>query len=177
MKRSFIAFGALLGLVSLLVPAHGAAPAALKTLSVPPAALKPADYRNDILPWVSNADAFYFANNVSAPVTSYAYVPLNLPQGSRIKELAVYYTDYACGVNQKLVVTLQRHEMATGKLQPMAMTTTDGVPCMVERRVVEDATISNAVVDNARYSYSLLVRFNYIKHDRVRFHGAEIFYE
>lgn len=52
-----------------------------KVLSVPPTALKPADYRNDALPWVSNSDAFYFANNLSAPVDSYAYVPLNLPKG------------------------------------------------------------------------------------------------
>jgi hypothetical protein len=175
MKSFFIAFGVILGLASSSTSTLGAAPAVLTTLSVPPTALKPADYRNDILPWVSNSDAFYFANNVSAPVTSYANVPLNLPQGARIKGLAVYYTDYACGVNQKLVVTLQRHEMATGKLQPMAMTTTDGVPCMVERRVVEDKTIVNAVIDNDRYSYTLSVVF-YDGVDRLRFNGAVLSY-
>ncbi len=178
MKRFEIVLTAVLGLVSILASAGGAgaAPATLRSLSVPPTALKPADFKNDALPWVSNSDAFYFANNLSAPVNSYAYVPLNLSQGVRVKSLTVYYTDNACGANQELVVNLMRHDLATGKLQTMAMTTTEGVPCIIDRRIVEDKTVANAVVDNTRYSYALYVVF-YDGVDRLRFHGAVIAYE
>ena len=153
----------------------GEAQAVDKILSVSPTALKPADFANEVLPWVSNADAFYFANNLSAPVNSYAYVPLNLPQGARVKSLTVHYTDNACGVNQELVVTLMRHEPATGKTQAMAWTTTEGVPCVIDRRIVEDKTVINSIVNNARYSYALYVIF-YDGIDRFRFHGAVIVY-
>jgi hypothetical protein len=175
-RNKFLSAG--LGFALMITGAFGPgrAQAVDKVLSVSPAALKPADFKNEALPWVSNADAFYFANNLSAPVNSYAYVPLNLPQGARIKSMTVHYTDNACGVNQELVVTLMRHDLATGKTQAMAWTTTEGVPCIIDRRLVEDKTVTNSVVNNARYSYALYVIF-YDGIDRFRFHGAVIVYQ
>ena len=148
----------------------------LKVLSVPPTALKPADFRNDALPWISTVDSFYFANNLSAPVDSYAYVPLNLPHKARIKGLTVYYIDNACGIDQELVVTLTRHDLATGLVQPLAKVTTEGVACVLDRRTVEDNTIGNAVIDNTKYSYALAVLFS-DGIDRLRFLGASIRYQ
>lgn len=163
-----------LALLGALAPASAQTTA--KFLSIPPSALKPADFRNSNLPWISNADAFYFANNLSAPVDSYAYVPLSLPHQARIKGLTVFYIDNACGADQELVVTLTRHEMATGKTQAMAKVTTEGVACVLDRRTVEDLTVGNAVVDNTRYSYALTVLFS-DGIDRLRFLGAVLRYQ
>jgi hypothetical protein len=157
-------------------PSKAPAQTTPKLLAVPPTALKPADFENDALPWVSTADSFYFANNLSAPVDSYAYVPLSLPQKARIKGLTLHYVDNACGIDQELVVTLTRHDLATGRVQTMAKVTTEGVECVWDRRTMEAETIANAVVDNARYSYALTVLFS-DGIDRLRFLGATIRYQ
>jgi len=171
-----LAAAAFFALVGFGTVAPGRAQTTLKVLSVPPTALKPADFRNDALPWVSTADSFYFANNLSAPVDSYAYVGLNLPHKARIKGLTVHYMDNACGIDQELVVTLTRHDLATGQVQPMAKVTTEGVVCIIDRRTVEDNTIANAVIDNNKYSYALNVLFS-DGIDRLRFLGATILFQ
>lgn len=84
--------------------------------------------------------------------------------------------DNACGINQELVVTLMRHNMATGAVQTLAKVTTEGVPCVIDRRTVEDSTISNAVIDNTKYSYALHVLF-LDGVDRLRFLGAKILFQ
>ncbi|MBN2206214.1 MAG: hypothetical protein JW742_02315 [Candidatus Aminicenantes bacterium] len=167
---------AVLSLALLGGAPSGSAQTTVKVLSIPPSALQPAGFRNNALPWVMTADAFYFANNLSAPVDGYAYAPLSLPHQARIKSLTVYYIDNACGKEQELVVALTRHDMATGKIQAMAKATTAGVDCRPERRTVEDLTIGNAVVDNDRYSYALTVLFA-DGIDRLRFLGAKIRYQ
>lgn len=48
--------------------------------------------------------------------------------------------------------------------------------CLPDRRTLADNTVGLAVVDNAKYSYVLAVLFS-DGVDRVRFHGATIYYE
>jgi hypothetical protein len=156
----------------------GYAQTTVQSLSVSPSALGPASRAAADLDWFGTQTEFYFLNlDFANRYDEESYAPLFLPDRARIKSLVVYYIDRGCAQAQELWVTLVRQNMASGLVQKMAEVTSRGLKIDPTRKTLEDATIDNGLVDNRRYSYSLLVKFNYIKHDRVRFHGARIVYE
>jgi hypothetical protein len=169
------------GLTALILaagPGPLASASAVQVISVSPADLRP-DSRSDAgLDWFATPSGFYYDNlDFNNRYDRDSFAPLFLPPGARIKSLVVYYMDRGCAQAQDIRVSLVRQKMSSGLVQTMAEVTSHGLLNDPNRETLEDATIDHAVVDNARYSYSLLVRFNYIKHDRVRFHGAKIFCE
>jgi hypothetical protein len=126
------------------------------------------------LPWYGHANEFYFHTGLNNPVDAHAVAPIHLPQGAKVTKLIVYYIDNACGISQYLVVTLTRHNLATGAVQKMAEVTTDKVPSETYKRTLEDATISNSVIDNESYSYAFYAKF-FDAIDRLKFVGAKIY--
>lgn len=154
-----------------------AAAAGAEVISIPPTALKPADYASNNLPWVSGPDAFYFAAGPSTAIDASAFAPLsNLPDKIRITGLTVYALDNACGAGQGMSVSLIRHDLETGQLQVMAEVTTDGLACQSGRQVLEDGFVEFPVTDTSRASYALAVRF-FKGTDQIRFLGAKLAFE
>jgi len=148
-----------------------------EVVSIPPTALKPADYASNNLPWVSGPDAFYFATGSATAIDASAVVPLsNLPDRIRITGLAVYALDNACGAGQGMSVSLVRHDLDTGQLQIMAEVKTDGLACQPGRQLLEDGSVEFPVIDTSRASYALAIRF-FQGNDQVRFLGAKLFFE
>lgn len=151
--------------------------AGAEVVSIPPTALKPADYAGNNLPWVSGPESFYFATRASAAIDASAFVPLsNLPDLVRITGLAVYVLDNACGAGQGMSVSLIRHDLETGQLQVMAEVTTQGLPCHPGRQRLEDGSVESPIIDASRASYALAVRF-FEGTDQVRFLGAKLSFE
>jgi hypothetical protein len=149
-----------------------------KVLSVSPVALKPASRAAADLDWYATQKEFYFLNlDFENRYDEECNASLYLPDRARIKSLVVYYMDRGCAQAQDIGVTLVRQNMESGQVQKMAEVTSRGLAIDPARKTLEDKTIDHSLVDNRRYSYSLLVKFNYIKHDRVRFHGADIIFE
>jgi hypothetical protein len=157
-------------------PLRSGAEPVLKVISISPCELKPADAYFASLPWYGRANEFYFHTGLNNPMDAYAYAPVHLPQGAKVTKLIIYYVDNACGVSQYLVVTLTRHNLATGAVQKMGEVTSDKVPCEAYRRTLEDATISNSMIDNEKYSYAFYTKF-FDAIDRLKFTGAKIYYE
>lgn len=153
-------------------------PAPSRALSVSPSDLRPAGRAAAELPWFGTQQEFYYLNlDFENRYDRANYAPLFLPHGARIKSLVVYYMDRGCAQAQDIRVILVRQNMASGIVQKLAEVTSHGLLNDPARKTLEDASIENAVVNNDAFSYSLLVQFNYIKHDRVRFHGAAIYFE
>ncbi|MBN2206215.1 MAG: hypothetical protein JW742_02320 [Candidatus Aminicenantes bacterium] len=168
--------------IGLLLSAGGlslsAAAAELKTLSVSPAEFRPASRVDGDLAWVATNGEFYYTNvDFNNRYDRENYAPLFLPHGARIKSLTVHYTDLGCSIIQDIRVALLRQNMASGAVRKLAEVSSQGLPIDPSRNVLETDAIADAVVNNNLFSYTLLVRFNNIKRDRVRFHGATIHYE
>jgi hypothetical protein len=165
-------------LLSAAVPGGSGAAAELQVLSVSPAALRPASRADADLEWFGTQKEFYFHNiDFDNRYDRECYASLYLPHRARIKSLVVTYMDRGCAQAQDIWVTLVRHKLSSGLVQKMAEVSSRGLEIDSARKTLEDATIDHGLVDNRLYSYSLLVRFNTIKRDRVRFHGAKILFE
>jgi len=166
-------------LAALVVFPLWAAPApGGNTLTVSPADVRPAGRVDADMEWYGTAQEFFFVNvDFKNRYDRSGIAPLFLPDGVRIKALSVTFLDRGCGVNQALQVVLLRQRLADGSIEKVAEVDTSPLLIDPARRVLVDETIANGVVDNDAFSYSLLLQFGNIKRDRVRFHGATIFFE
>ena len=159
-------------------PAWAAPAPAGDFLTVSPADVHPAGRVDADTEWYATAREFFFVNtDFKNDAYRDGVAPLFLPDGVRIRALAVAFLDRGCGVNQALRVILLRQRLADGAIEKMAEVDTSPLLIDPARRVLVDETIANGAVDNDAYSYSLLLQFGNIKRDRVRFHGATITFE
>jgi hypothetical protein len=173
--RSLLLIGLLLWTAA---PGRPDAPSEPQALSVSPADLRSAGRAGESLPWFGTAREFYYENvDFDNRYDRDNYAPLFLPHGARIRSLAVRYMDRGCAQAQDIRVALLRQNMASGLVQTLAEVGSQGLLIDPARKTLLDDAIQNGVVNNNLFSYSLQVRFNYIKRDRVRFHGATILYE
>lgn len=73
-------------------------------------------------------------------------------------------------------VTLYRHRMATGALNPMASVSSSSFANSPDRRTMRDSSINYSLINNQFCSYHLIVRF-WQGREELKFHGVKIFYE
>lgn len=149
-----------------------------RTVSVSPADLRPASQADGRLDWVGSPREFYYTNvDFENRYDRDNYAPLFLPHGARVKSLVVHYMDRGCSVIQDIRAALLRQNPATGEVRKLAEVSSQGLPIDPSRATLETAAIGHPVVNNSAFTYALFVRFNNVKRDRVRFHGATIEYE
>jgi len=101
--------------------------------------------------------------------------PIYLPHGVNVKKLTVYLTDNTDRDEARMSIILGRHDLRMGAREELAGISTRGDPASPAQIERSATTISNARIDNDKYSYHLDVIFG--MHDpNLKFHGAKIYY-
>lgn len=164
----------MLGLMAIGGSATLSAQATTKTISIPPNALKPANWDADQRMWTSSQTIFNFSTSVASPLDANA--PIYLPQGAVIKKVTFYYTDNNPASNGKIDFSINRQTLATGSLGAIAKATTSAVAASASRKSIDAAKVINGKIDNLAYTYSLNVKFG-LPTPLLQFHGVVITYE
>jgi hypothetical protein len=158
--------------IAAVVPA---AQAATKHMSISPTALLPTNSSVALLEFSKWDSYFYFTAAASTYNDAFMYAPINLPHNSTITSLTVWYTRNTDDGDNIMSVTLHRHDLYTGKVVVVAGSSYLSTPASGARRVKSTRTIADPIVNNIRYSYSLLVGFSRPM-NKLKFHGARIGY-
>jgi hypothetical protein len=173
-RKSYFALSFLL----LLFGFDQAAASKTKVISISPCDLRPVDQPSASVTWIGYSNEFNFSNlDFTKRVDADAIAAVSLPDGVNLKKLVVCYTDKGCAQAQYITVSLLHHNLATGAIELLAEVSSKGLEVDPNRKVLETSSIRHSIVNNNKYSYSLWARFTYIKRDRVKFHGAKIYYQ
>jgi len=165
---------ALLALVVLGGSLNLAAQATTKYYSIPPNALKPANWDADQKMWTSSEKVFNYSTSVGYPLEANA--PIYLPQDAVIKKVTFYFTDNNPASTGKIDFSVNRQKPATGSLSSIATATTGALAASASRKSIDAAKIVNGKIDNLNNTYSINVKFGQGT-PLLQFHGAVIVYE
>ncbi|MBN2198778.1 MAG: hypothetical protein JW747_02910 [Candidatus Aminicenantes bacterium] len=155
-----------LGMTMGLASGYGAG-----VISVSSAAFKPNDHYMASLNWYAYANQAYFDSGY--PNSGYMEAPVFLPNLATVTGFVAVVTDNGTGPDDEIHVSLRRQNIQTGMSEILASVYTSSSFALASRQTLTDTSISNAVVDNDTYTYSVLVRF-YIPRSYLRLHGVKI---
>ena len=148
-----------------------------KVLSISPCALTlPNNYFYQHEGLTFRRSGSYFNFDDPAEGEGWAYAPVYLPNGAKVKKFVVYYTDNDDTEQATITVSLSCHNHTSGDILTMASVTSAGLPSSPDRRILEGNAVDNAQVKNDLNSYFLGIVFEE-SFPTLIFHGAKVIYE
>jgi hypothetical protein len=129
------------------------------TITIPPCAFTPLDYQTCTL---AHWYAYPYALSVSPYPNGPEFVaPLNLPNGVTIKKITIYFTDELGGDFTSIEVAFWRVKLSTGLHDYIADGDTANYGAASGRRsmVLSGSQLTNKIINNSSYAYSIRVSF------------------
>jgi hypothetical protein len=161
--------GLLVGLIGLSVSGLAA------VISISPCAFHPWDSDQAGKTWYAYEKELSI--NYASPEGQYFLAPVYLPNGAAIKKMTIFVTANGdTSGDDVLSVSLNRQNMASGAVETLAYTWTNGMTPSTARKAVVDSSIKYKTVNNSLFSYSLYVHFYQGCHSTVKLHGVKIEY-
>ncbi len=125
------------------------------TISVSPTACRP--WSSDLTAWLTTEYMTLLTQKFNKD--TYFVVPLNLPDGVKLKRLTVYVTDNAGGAADYMKIYIRRDEKTILKADVLKSISTYSLASNPGRQMITRSITQFNVIDNAKYSYAFVVQF------------------